>query len=142
MRFQKHPFEEPEPIQMAPLIDIVFIVLVLFMTTSVYGALESELDVTLPTADSAVQAERTRGEIYINLMKDGSIVLNDKTITIDELQGVLDRVAEYFPGGAVIIRGDKDAVLGQAVAVLNACRKADIQSVSFAAMSEEPDGGH
>ncbi len=137
MKFGKHPFEHEEMLQLTALIDIVFLVLVFFMTTNVYGSLESEVNVTLPTASSAVMMERSRGEIFINLKKDGKIVLNNREVAIGELQEILNRVAENFPGGAVIIRGDRDALLGNAVAVLNCCRNADIQNVSFAAYTEE-----
>lgn len=134
MKFgQNHP-EPSDTIQMAPLIDIVFLTLVFFMVTSVYGALESEVDITLPTADTAIQTERNRGEIFINIREDGTIVVNDREQTIPELQELLNRVAELFPGGAVIIRGDQAAQLGRAVQVLDCCRKADIQNVSFAAL--------
>lgn len=138
MKFGRNPFQEEETLQLAPLIDIVFITLVFFVTTTAYTTLESEVDITLPTASSAVSMERTRGEIFINLRKDGEIVLNNRAVTLVELQDILNRVAENFPGGAVIIRGDRDALLGNAVAVLNACRNADIQNVSFAAYTEEP----
>jgi len=83
--------------------------------------------------------DRTREEIYINIREDGRIVLNNKEMGIPELQEVLFRVAEYFPGGAIIIRGDRHADLGLAVAVLNCCKKADIQDVKFAALQEETD---
>jgi biopolymer transport protein ExbD len=139
MRFMRRPIEEPESVQLVAMIDVVFVILIFFITTSVFGAIESEVDITLPTADTAVQIEQTRGEIFINIDKGGRIILNNKAMTIAELQEVLDRVAEYFPGGAVIIRGDKEAMLGQAVAVLNCCRKADIQNVSFAAVTDEPE---
>ncbi|MDZ4860710.1 MAG: biopolymer transporter ExbD [Candidatus Hydrogenedentes bacterium] len=138
MKFGRNPFQEEEHLQLAPLIDIVFITLVFFVTTTAYNTLESEVDITLPTASSAASMERTRGEIFINLRKDGAIVLNNREVTLVELQDILDRVAENFPGGAVIIRGDRDALLGNAVAVLNACRNADIQNVSFAAYTEAP----
>jgi len=149
MRFGQNVSEQPDPIQLAPLIDIVFLILIFFMVTSVYGALESEVDITLPTADTAVASERNRGEIFINLRHDGGIVVNDQEHSIEELQELLYRVAELFPGGAVIIRGDEAAMLGRAIAVLDCCRKADIQNVSFAALdapqraasSAAPDGG-
>ncbi len=134
MRFGRSIPENSESIPMAPLIDIVFLTLVFFMVTSVYGALESEVDITLPTADSAIQSERNHGEIFINLRSDGSIVVNNREQTIEELQNLLDRVAELFPGGAVIIRGDQNAILGRAIQILDSCRKADIQNVSFAAL--------
>ncbi len=138
MKIGRHLQEEAEPIQMAPLIDIVFLILVFFMATAVYNDLESELDITLPTADSATTIERSQGEIYINLRSDGSIVVSEREVTLDELQEVLDRVAEFFPGGSVIVRGDREAQLGRALQILNCCRKADIQNVAFAAQTEEP----
>lgn len=138
MKFGRRPAGEAESIQMAPLIDIVFITLVFFMTTAVYSTLESEIDITLPTASHAVPSDRTRGEIYINLRHDGTIVLNDREMTIPELQEVLNKVATYFPGGSIIVRGDREANLGTAIAILNCCKNADIQNVSFAALTEEP----
>lgn len=138
MKFGKKLQEEAESIQLAPLIDIVFLTLVFFLTVSAYTSMESEIDITLPTASSAVPIDRSQGEIYINLRKDGRIVLNNREMNINELQDVLNRVAELFPGGSVIIRGDREAVLGQAIAVLDCCKNADIANVSFSAMKEEP----
>lgn len=129
--------DEADPVPLAPLIDIVFLTLVFFMVTSIYSTLEAEIDITLPTASSAQLDERLQGEIFINLKADGSIVLNERTVSLEELRDVLGRVAEYFPGGSVIIRGDRDADLGMAIAILDACRQVDIQNVSFAALPPE-----
>ncbi len=137
MRISKQIQEEPESIPLAPLIDIVFLTLVFFMVITVYANLESEVDITLPTADTAAQSERAQGEIFINIKENGDIVVNERRMTLDELQEVLNRVARYFPGGAVIIRGDAAAQLGVAISVLDCCRKADIQNVSFAALTPE-----
>lgn len=134
----RHRFQEdPETIQMAPLIDIVFLTLIFFMWISVYATLESEVDIQLPTADTAQRGERTQGEIFINLNRDGTIVVNERVLSIEELQETLNRVAAYFPGGAVIIRGDRTANLGGAIQILDCCRRADIQNVAFAALPEE-----
>ncbi len=140
MRFGRDLQDNSEVVPMAPLIDIVFLTLVFFMVTSVYSTLESEVDITLPTADSAVLDARSQGEIFINLREDGVIIINNKEMTLDKLQATLYDVAEYYPGGSVIIRGDTNAQLGRAIAILDRCRKADIQNVSFAAMApgEEP----
>jgi len=134
--------EEVNPIPLAPLIDIVFLTLVFFMTTALYGTLESDVDIQLPTADTATENARTQGEIYINVRADGTIVVNDRIMDIPQLQEVLNRVATYFPGGAVIIRGDKGTALGRILEVLDCCRKADIQNIAFAAIkpTEETTG--
>jgi biopolymer transport protein ExbD len=137
MKFGRRFHEDAESIQLAPLIDIVFLTLVVFMLTSVYASIESEVDITLPTADSALQSDRTQGEIYINLKEDGRIILNQRELTIEELQEQLFLVAKHFPGSGVIVRGDRNAILGRAIAILDCCRKADIQNVAFAALPEE-----
>ena len=139
MKFGRRQQEEAETIPLAPLIDIVFLTLVFFMATAMYSSLESEVDITLPTADTAQETERQTSEIYINLKNDGKIIVNNREYTIPELQTVLYRVAEIYEGSAVIIRGDREAYLGRAVAILDCCRKADIQNVSFAALDESPD---
>jgi len=138
MKFGRKLQEEADTIQLAPLIDIVFLTLVFFLTVSAYTSMESEIDIMLPTASSAAPIERTQGEIYINVREDGRIVLNNREMSIPELQDVLDRVAELFPGGSVIIRGDRNAALGQAISVLDCCKNADIANVSFSALTEEP----
>jgi biopolymer transport protein ExbD len=141
MKFGRQFHAEPEPIQMVPLIDVLFVTLFFFMVVSAYTSIESDIDVSLPTASNAAQQKRLQGEIYINLRKDGHIVLNEREMGLPELQEVLNRVAELFPGGAVIIRGDQQAALGQAVAILDCCARADIQNVSFAALAEESTEG-
>ncbi len=140
MRFGKSSEDQGDAIPLAPLIDIVFLTLVFFMTTAVFTTLESEIDITLPTAETAEErAIRTQGEIYINLQEDGSVVLNNRELTLDELQEVLYRVAEYFPGGSVIIRADRAALVEHWFAVVDSCRKADIQNISFAALRDEAE---
>jgi len=141
MKFGRRFQEEPEPLAMAPLIDIVFLTLVFFMVTTAFGALETEIDISLPTADTGQPSERMQGEIFVNLLADGSIVVNDRQMDVPELQQVLDRIAEYFPGGAVIIRGDREAHLGKVIEILDACRKADIQNIAFAALGPESESG-
>lgn len=136
MNFRLRLQDDVDTIPMAPLIDIVFLTLVFFMATTTYSSLESELDITLPTAAGAEVSDRQQGEIYINVRADGSIILNEREVNLDELQSVLDRVAEYFPGGSVIIRGDREADFGRAIAILDRCKRADIQNVSFAAIQE------
>ncbi|HNR32795.1 MAG TPA: biopolymer transporter ExbD [Candidatus Hydrogenedentes bacterium] len=149
MKFGRRPNEEADAIPMAPLIDIIFLTLVFFMWTAVYAHLESEIDVDLPTADSAVASERMPGEIIINLLRpedarvvDGKtldIVVNERVMDVAALQSLLERVAKYFPGGSVIIRGDRKATLGRAIEVLDACSKVDIQDVAFAALKPEEE---
>ena len=143
MKFGQSQETEGDPVQMAPLVDIVFLTLVFFMVTSVYSSLESEVDITLPTASSAAVDDRTQGEIYINVREDGQIVLNDREVDLVKLEDILVRVSTIFPGGEVIIRGDRESRHGRIIEILDACKKADIQNISFAAMQpKEQEGGN
>lgn len=141
MKFGRAIEQEPESLPLAPFIDIVFLTLVFFMVTSVYGALETEVDIALPTADTGIASERMQGEVFINLLPGGRVVVNDRNMAMGELQQLLYRIAEHFPGGAVIIRGDQAANLGSVIEILDACRKADIAQISFATLPTE-DGSH
>ena len=137
MKFGHRFIEEVDTIQLTPLVDVLFVTLFFFMVVSAYSSMESDIDIKLPTANTAAPKDaRAMGEIYINLRQDGSIILNEREMTLPELQDVLNRVGELFPGGAVIIRGDRQAALGRAIAVLDCCSKADIQNVCFAALPE------
>ncbi len=138
MKISTHQPEITEAVPLAPLIDIVFLTLVFFMTTSVFATMEQEIDITLPSASEGEIVERSRGEIFINLREDGTVVLNGREVTLEEMDSILERVAEVYPGGAVIIRGDEASRLGNAVEILNLCTKHDIQHVSFAVVDEEP----
>ena len=139
MKFGRSFQQETEGIPLAPLIDIVFLMLVFFMTTAVYSNIERSVDIQLPTASSAQDVQRTSGEILINVTAEGSIILNDRVVTVEELQEILNRVAEHFPGGAVTIRSDRAAQFGVAVRVLDCCKNADIPNINIAALREEPE---
>lgn len=133
--------EEAPIVMMAPMIDIVFLLLIFFLTTSLFAHLEHELSITVPTADEAKPPRRTPGEIIINLTADGGIFVNQQPLTLDELKSVLTRVAQLYEDQSIIIRGDRDALFGRAIAILDACAKAGIWNVSFAALPSEAEAG-
>ncbi len=131
--------EEPI-IPMAPMIDIVFLLLIFFITTSVFARLENELSITVPTAESAEPPQRTLGELIVNLRFDGVIVVNQRPVSQRQLQLLLTNIAKRYPDQSVIIRGDRNAVLEYAINVLDICAKSGVWNVSFAALppDEEP----
>lgn len=59
--------------QFAPMVDILFLLLIFFMAASVYSQLESELDITVPTSEVATPIIRAPGEIIINIDKEGGL---------------------------------------------------------------------
>ena len=71
-------------IQMAPLIDIVFLTLVFFMTISVFNQQEAELSISVPKSSEAAEALRSPGEIIINIRRTGDIIVNQRKLSQKE----------------------------------------------------------
>lgn len=141
MNFSKVREQLPErpAIQMAPLIDIVFLLLVFFMSASIFHQLETEINITVPTAKEASETRRSPGEIIINIRRDGSVVVNQRDLTHEELREMLQRISKLYEGQPVIIRADRRAYHEHVVGVLDICAGADIWNVSFATMREDEE---
>ncbi|MDX9752446.1 MAG: biopolymer transporter ExbD [bacterium] len=133
---QRYQDDEPT-IPMAPMIDIIFLLLIFFITTSVFARLENELSITVPTAEMSETPKRTLGELVINIKMDGSIVVNQKTISLDQLQLLLTRIARQYPDQSIIIRGDRLTAFENTIKVLDLCAKCKVWNVSFAALPPE-----
>lgn len=123
--------------QMAPLIDIVFNTLVLFMALSVFYQLEYSLSIKVPKAVESEESLRSPGEIVINVQEDGTIIVNDRKIDTDELKKMLIKISALFPNQPIIIRADKKTYHENVIAVLDACAAANIWNISFSTIKEE-----
>ena len=123
-----------------PIIDVLSVLLIFFITTYSFARFETEMDVTVPTAKSASEGRRTPGEIIINIRKDGQVILHRREINIPELQTILMKIAKNFPDQPVILRADEATPYKSVIAVLDACRQADVWNVSFATRTEEKEG--
>ena len=121
-------------IPMAPLIDIVFLTLVFFMTASVFSQQESELNISVPKSAESTETVRSPGEIIVNVNKEGSIIVNQKKLKTEELETMLKKVSSLFPNQSVIIRADEKAYHKFIVNVLDACANANIWNISFSTM--------
>ncbi len=124
-------------IQMAPLIDIIFLLLIFFMSASIFYQLETEINITVPTASDSTDIKRAPGEIIINIRKDGTIIVNQRELTQDELRKMLVRISQLYHGQSVIIRADRETFHEHVIKVLDICAGSDIWNVSFATMKEK-----
>ncbi len=141
MNFGQKAGEQKLGLQLVPMIDVIFLLLIFFVTASVFAQLEGELPITVPSAPASEPGVRSPGEIIINVAQDGSIIVNQRALDVPALEDVLERIASLYPGQAVIIRADRKTYHMDVVAVLNACAAAKIWNISFATMMEEPSEG-
>ncbi len=132
MNFRRQLKSETVGFQLAPMIDVVFLLLCFFVTSQIFAQWETEIDITLPTAQTGELPERLPGEIIINIRSDGEIIVNAQTLTEDQLGSMLVRVADLFPGQPVLIRADRFTPYEHIIGVLDLCRQADIWNISFA----------
>ena len=141
MNFCKNKQAQQAGFQMAPMIDIMFLLLIFFMAAAVYAQWETKMDVTVPTASSGVRADRQQGEIIVNVDPDGTVVLNGFELSSDELLQRLAAVAELHPDQAIIIRADRITAHENVMAILDACRQAGIWNIAFAALPAKDEAG-
>ncbi len=132
MNFRSHQRSESVGFQIAPMIDIVFLLLCFFVTAQLFSQWETEIEITLPTAQTGETPQRLPGEVIINIHGNGQIVVNTRPMDLDTLGSMLRRLADLFPGQAVIVRADRTTAYEHVIAVLDACRMADIWNISFA----------
>jgi len=137
MNFRSRAQPEASGFQIAPMIDIVFLLLIFFLVTWNFARYETELDVKVPTAREGKESRRSVGEVILNVKVDGSIVMNRRKMTPDELKTALARIAELYPDQAVVLRGDQGVEYRHIVDVLDICRSANIWNVAFATSKPE-----
>jgi biopolymer transport protein ExbD len=131
---------EPEPasMQLAPMIDIVFLLLIFFIVSWQYTRSETELLVQVPTAEEGAQKDRVRGEIIINVMADGTLKVEGSEVDLTQLREKLGKVAKAHKNQPVRIRGDSTVSYQRIVEVIDTCQKAGIWNISFATQRPQP----
>jgi len=142
MNFRGQLDPEREGFQLAPLIDIVFLLLVFFVVTSALQQLERQMDLNVPTAEEG-RVPRQRAPYYINVTRDGTIIISNRTLTHDELKSWLKDLHDAYSAAPppVVIRADRDTAFQHFVRVLDACAAADIRNVAYANIEEPRRGG-
>ncbi len=129
-------FETKEPesavFPLAPMIDVVFLLLIFFIATMQFSQSERELNVSVPVAEEGADARQTVGEIIVNVRETGEVVVDNSVMTQDQLFAKLTRIAAVHKNQAIRIRGDGKVEYQKIVEVIDVCQKAGIPNISFA----------
>ncbi len=128
-RHTDHGNEETE-LNLTPMLDIVFIMLIFFVVTTSFVK-ESGLEVNRPTAQTAER--RDHGNILIAISPNGESWIVKRAVDIRAVRAVVERLVAENPEGGVIIQGDREAQIGLLVKVMDQVRKAGIVNMSIAA---------
>ena len=122
--------EEEAEINITPMLDVVFIMLIFFIVTASFVK-ESGIDVNRPEAATAVKKERAN--ILIAISDKGEIWINKRRIDVRAVQANVERLKAENPQGTVVIQADKKATTDVLIKVMDASRAAGVYDVSIAA---------
>jgi biopolymer transport protein ExbD len=106
-------------IQLAPLVDVLLLLLIFFLLTWNAARTENELDVKVPKASAAKEKTAPIGDVVVNVKADGNVVVNRRTLSGADLS-------------ELVIRGDETGAYKNIVGVLNICTEAGVTNVAFA----------
>ncbi|WP_299077353.1 biopolymer transporter ExbD [uncultured Paraglaciecola sp.] len=131
--FQNLMDEEEATIDMTPMLDVVFIMLIFFIVTASFVK-EAGIDVNRPEAATAVKKDRAN--ILVAISAKGDIWINKRKVDVRAVQANIERLYAENPQGTVVIQADRKATTDVLIKVMDASRAAGITDVSIAA--QEP----
>lgn len=130
--------DDPPSINLTPLIDVVFQLLLFFLVVTRFASEDRELDVMLPAASEARPLIAQPRELFVNIDHQGRYFVQGKVVTGDEVEHILRQAAADNPAHqSVIIRADRRVQLDSAVFVMNACNKAGIFDYTLTTSGED-----
>ncbi len=122
-------------IDMAPMIDMVFILLIFFLVTTSFVR-ETGIEVRKPSASTAVPAEKA--SILIAIDKNNRIFMENREIDVRAVRTNVERALADNPAAGVVVVADRESSAGVAVQVMDGCRMAGVKNVSLAASPDSP----
>ncbi|MCM8825615.1 MAG: biopolymer transporter ExbD [Candidatus Omnitrophica bacterium] len=114
---------------LAPLIDVVLLILIYFMLTSSF-IMQPGIKINLPTAISTDTIEKN--EVFISVSAEGIIFLGEKQVSPQELENSLRKLKETSKDIVIVIKGDVNTLHGKIVSVMDIARVAGISKIAIA----------
>ena len=138
MKFLTEDNEAPS-LQVAPLMDIIFLLLIFFVTTSALETFEKNVSIDLPASDLPALATKITHTVYVELSQDGTIELQNKVISEAELADKLTRLSRHNPDQKVIIRADKNVIWEKVVQLSGIVAKAGVKKIFYSIIDRLPE---
>ena len=126
--------KEDNEINLTPMLDVTFIMLIFFIVTASFVK-ESGIDVNRPGASTAERKER--GNILVAISENGEIWIDKRQVDLRAVRANIERLHAENPEGSVVIQADQNSKNGLLVKVMDAARLAGVADVSIAATVEE-----
>ena len=131
MKFRNHKLP-PAELQLAPMLDVVFQLLIFFLVAFEFQRSELDMKVQVPSAQEGADPKRARGEIIVNVRENGEVVVENQTMTQQQLREKLTAIAKQHENQPIRLRVDAKCEYQTIVEVIDTCQKAGIWNISFA----------
>ncbi len=130
IRYTRKRSRESVQLNIAPLIDMIFILLIFFLVTTSFVK-ESGVDIRRPVAKTAEEKDKTN--MVIGITAGNMIYIEGKPIDKRAVRSHMERFLMQNPHGSVVIAADEESKSGLVIQVLDACRLAGVKKISVAA---------
>lgn len=131
MRIRRASEDSGSLVDIAPLIDIMFTLIIFFLATTTFEKEERDIKVSLPDSGKSSTLSSAPKVLVINVREDGSYYLGNKVVQLTALQGLLVEAVESKADQKVLIRGDQRALHGHVAAAVMACKTAGIHEANI-----------
>ncbi len=130
IRYSRLRGRQTTELNMAPLMDMVFILLIFFIVTTSFVK-EAGVDVERPAAQTAAVKESTN--MVIAVTAEDRVYIEGRPVDIQSIRARMERFLAETAGGSVVIAADRNSHNGTVISVLDGCRMAGVQTISVAA---------
>ncbi|MCH7526783.1 MAG: biopolymer transporter ExbD [Planctomycetes bacterium] len=124
-------------IDMTPLIDMVFLLLIFFLVATTFHQEEREMQIALPISSAGGPISATLRELIINVDAEGEIIVAGRPIGAEDLTTMITEAVAANPEQKVTIRGDRGTAYANVVRVLDICKNSGIQEPYLDTVLEE-----
>jgi biopolymer transport protein ExbD len=118
-------------INLTPMIDIVFNLIIFFMVSTSFADAEKKVDLTVPQVAATDGLNDASARQAINVHRDGRITLGERNVTLKELTSQLAAARRQHERVDVVVRGDADSPFQHVAAVFTACKQAGISEMGI-----------
>jgi|TARA_R110000782_G_scaffold44130_4_gene98980 biopolymer transport protein ExbD len=132
MRMRRHyaGSDDEAGIDMTPMLDIVFIMLIFFIVTSSFI---KESGITVQSPSAATATEQPKGNILIAISPEGAIWIDRQPVDVRAVRAAVERMLVDQPDSTVIVQADRDSRSGLVIQVMDQVRLAGVVDVALAA---------
>ena len=138
MPLKTHLDEQPV-LNMTPMIDIVFLLIIFFMVGTKFTEMEKKIDLTVPDVVDRGTLTAAPARRIVNVYRDGTITLDREEVTLDEMTRRLAHARGQYSDLGVLVRADHKGEVGPVARVLGACVQAGIQRTAISVRPVPPE---